>query len=153
MALSVTFWGVRGSIACAAPRYVVFGGNTSCLEVRAGEQRLVLDSGTGIRELGHALERDGAREFFLLLTHTHWDHISGFPFFGPASREGCTVHVHAGHLADLGGVRSVFEGQMTQPLFPVPLDAMRAQLSFEDFRAGESFQLRRGVEVRTAPLH
>jgi phosphoribosyl 1,2-cyclic phosphodiesterase len=131
---------------------MAFGGNTSCLEVEAAGHRVILDSGTGIRELGLALEGDGAREFFLLLTHTHWDHINGFPFFAPASREGNTVHVRAGHLADAGGVRTVFEGQMTQPMFPVPLDSMEARLSFEDFRAGDAFALQPGVKVKTAPL-
>ncbi len=152
MSISLKFWGVRGSIACAAPRYVGFGGNTSCVEVHAGGHRLILDAGTGIRELGHVLEQDGTRDIILLLTHTHWDHINGFPFFLPVFHEGRSVRVHAGHLADSGGVRSVFEGQMMQPMFPVPLDALRAGLTFEDFRSGDALDLLPGVSVRTAPL-
>jgi phosphoribosyl 1,2-cyclic phosphodiesterase len=132
---------------------MAYGGNTSCLEVTAGGQRVILDAGTGIRELGQSLERDGAREFQLLLTHTHWDHINGFPFFVPAFRPGRKLQIRAGHLSDAGGVRSVFAGQMMQPMFPVPLDSMESHLEFEDFRAGESFELDGGIAVRTAPLN
>lgn len=132
---------------------MAFGGNTSCLEVTAGDQRVILDAGTGIRELGQSLERDGAREFQLLLTHTHWDHINGFSFFVPAFRPGRSLHIRAGHLAEQGGVRSVFAGQMMQPMFPVPLDSMESHLDFLDFEAGESFALDGGISVRTAPLN
>jgi len=132
---------------------MVFGGNTSCLEITAGGQRVILDAGTGIRELGQSLERDGARHFELLLTHTHWDHINGFPFFVPAFRPGRSLHIRAGHLSEQGGVRSVFAGQMMQPMFPVPLDSMESHLEFQDFRAGESFDLTGGIAVRTAPLN
>jgi len=132
---------------------MAYGGNTSCLEVTAAGQRVILDAGTGIRELGQSLERDGAREFQLLLTHTHWDHINGFPFFVPAFRPGRSLHIRAGHLSDYGGVRSVFAGQMMQPMFPVPLDSMESHLDFQDFRAGESFDLEGGISVRTAPLN
>jgi phosphoribosyl 1,2-cyclic phosphodiesterase len=152
MGFSVKFWGVRGSISCATPRHMAFGGNTSCLEVRAGDTCLILDSGTGIREFGQAALKEGFKQAYLLLTHTHWDHINGFPFFLPAFRPGYDLMIRAGHLAEQGGVRSVFEGQMMQPMFPVPLDAMRAQLEFADFRAGDSFELD-DVAVRTAPLN
>jgi len=132
---------------------MAFGGNTSCVEVTAGDRRVILDAGTGVRELGQKLVEGGARHFDLLLTHTHWDHINGFPFFVPAFQEGREIHIRAGHLSALGGVQSVFEGQMMQPMFPVPLESMRAHLLFEDFRAGASFRIGSGIEVRTAPLN
>jgi phosphoribosyl 1,2-cyclic phosphodiesterase len=144
---------VRGSIACPSPRHVGFGGNTSCLEAIAGEQRIVLDAGTGIRDLGKVFVKEDIREAHLLLTHTHWDHINGFPFFNPAFGEGHQLHIKAGHLKNAGGVRNVLAGQMMQPTFPVPLDAMRAGMLFEDFEAGESFELGGGVRVHTAPLN
>lgn len=153
MGFAVKFWGVRGSIACPSPRHVGFGGNTSCLEVIAGETRIVLDAGTGIRPLGHELMRDRVRSAHLLLTHTHWDHINGFPFFGPAFQKEHHFKIRAGHLTDAGGVRAVFEGQMAQPTFPVPLEAMSGQLEFEDFRAGDSFSVAPGVVIKTAPLN
>ena len=84
MTLRIKLWGVRGSIACASPDHMKYGGNTSCIEVQAGDHTFVMDAGTGIRNFSKVvLERD-IRHTHLLLTHTHWDHINGFPFFTPA---------------------------------------------------------------------
>lgn len=152
MAVGVQFWGVRGSIACPSPQHVVFGGNTSCIEVFCGEHRLVLDAGTGIRGLGRAFMESGVKRAHVLLTHTHWDHINGFPFFEPGFQAGRHFEIMAGHLGP-GGLREVFAGQMAQPTFPVPLDAMKATLSFSDFRAGDTFILENALRVRTAPLN
>ena len=152
MGFEVEFWGVRGSIACPSPQYVTYGGNTSCLELRLGSEHLVLDAGTGIRELGRRFLEQDVRQARLLLTHTHWDHINGFPFFGPGFQPGRSFHIMAGHLKRDGGVREVFAGQMSRPTFPVPLEAMRAALTFEDFNAGESFRFGE-VVVKTAPLN
>jgi phosphoribosyl 1,2-cyclic phosphodiesterase len=149
----VKFWGVRGSIACPSPKHMVYGGNTSCLEVGAGDQRIILDAGTGIRELGRAWLQEDVRRGRLLLTHTHWDHINGFPFFGPAFLADREFTIMAGHLGEAGGVRDVLAGQMAAPNFPVPMDALHAILTFEDFKAGDSFSIGEGLRVRTAPLN
>jgi phosphoribosyl 1,2-cyclic phosphodiesterase len=153
MGFAVRFWGVRGSIACPSPRHVGFGGNTSCLEVIAGDQHIVLDAGTGIRGLGHSFLKSDIRSAHLLLTHTHWDHINGFPFFSPAFERDRHFKIMAGHLSDNGGVKAVFAGQMAQPTFPVPLEAMAGQLEFEDFRAGDQFHIGDSVLVKTAALN
>ena len=153
MTLALKFWGVRGSIACPSPEHVVYGGNTSCLEVFAGEHRIILDAGTGIRGLGEDLLRDGIKTGVLMLTHSHWDHINGFPFFAPAFMANSHFTVFAGHLTDNGGIESVLASQMANPTFPVPLEALQADLMFEDFRAGDSWELYPGVFVRTAPLN
>jgi phosphoribosyl 1,2-cyclic phosphodiesterase len=153
MGLSMRFWGVRGSIACPSPQFMIYGGNTSCVEVLAGDLRIILDGGTGIRGLGRSLLREDARAAVVLFSHTHWDHINGFPFFEPAYRSGRTFRILGGHLSDSGGIRAALAGQMTQPMFPVPLDIMRANLVFEDFRAGDRFRLDGGVSVKTAPLN
>ena len=152
-ALTVRFWGVRGSIACPSPSYMGFGGNTSCVEVRAGSRLVILDAGTGIRPLGQQLKREGILEADLLFSHTHWDHVNGFPFFAPAFEPDNTFRVFAGHLAEEGGIREAIAGHMHEPMFPVPLDVMRARLSFTDFRAGETLDLGSGLRVRTAPLN
>jgi phosphoribosyl 1,2-cyclic phosphodiesterase len=151
--LTVRFWGVRGSIACPSPAYVGFGGNTSCVEVRAGGRILVLDAGTGVRPLGKLLRREGVREADILFSHTHWDHVNGFPFFAPAFEPDHAFRVFAGHLAEEGGIREAIAGHMHEPMFPVPLDVMKARLSFTDFRAGEILDLGPGVRARTAPLN
>ena len=154
MALRIKFWGVRGSIACASPEHVRYGGNTSCLEVNAGENRFVMDAGTGIRQLGQTFLRDGVSDIHLLLTHTHWDHINGFPFFGPAYDPARTVRIRAGHLLKAGAtIRGVLAAQMDSPMFPVPLEAMRSKIAFEDFNAGDEFALFPDVKVRTRPLN
>ncbi len=153
MPFTVKFWGVRGSIACASPQYVKYGGNTSCIEVNLGDRRFVLDAGTGIRGLGREFLSDDVREAHMLLTHTHWDHINGFPFFAPAFDAKRTVHIMAGHLSGGVGIQDVLASQMTQPTWPVPLDTMKANLRFEDFTAGESFSLYPDVKVKTAPLN
>jgi phosphoribosyl 1,2-cyclic phosphodiesterase len=153
MTLAVKFWGVRGSIACPSRNYMEFGGNTSCLEVTAGDQRIILDAGTGLRSLGQEILRNDVRFAHLLLTHSHWDHINGFPFFAPAFQQGRTFKIMAGHLSSHGGIRAVFAGQMAQPTFPVPLEAMSSELEFCDFAAGEGFPLEGGVRVKTAALN
>ena len=153
MGFVIRFWGVRGSIACPSPQHMVYGGNTACVEVEAGAGRIILDAGTGIRGLGARLLQEDARRAQLLLSHTHWDHISGFPFFSPAFVGGRAFRVMAGHLNAHGGVRATLAGQMMQPMFPVPLEIMKSDLIFEDFEAGDSFKLENGVAVRTACLH
>ena len=154
MAFEVKFWGVRGSIACATPQHVGYGGNTSCIEVVVNDGRIILDAGTGIRLLGKEVMRQHARSGVLLLTHTHWDHVNGFPFFAPVYVPGWQFRVMAGHLIDRGGIREALSSQMTTPMFPVPLQALRAEMSYEDFRAGDTLtDLQPGVVVKSAPLN
>lgn len=153
MALKLKFWGVRGSIACANPSHMKYGGNTSCIEVRAGDHCFVMDAGTGIRNFGGSLVSNGDRVSHMLLTHTHWDHIMGFPFFAPAYDPKNSISIMAGHLTGQGGIKKILSSQMNNPMFPIPLEAMQADLKFEDFEAGESFLLHDDVNIRTAPLN
>ena len=153
MSFKVKFWGVRGSIATPSPKHVAFGGNTSCVEVACGGRRLIFDAGTGIRNLGHWLMRKNVYDAHLLLSHTHWDHINGFPFFSPAFHEGSSFTIMAGHVSEDGGIKRILAGQMTTPTFPVPLEAMRSSLEFEDFKAGENFKLYNDIQIRTMPLN
>lgn len=153
MGYKVKFWGVRGSIACPSPEHVVYGGNTSCVEIDVGGNVLIFDAGTGIRSLGRDLLRRGLTSATLFLTHTHWDHINGFPFFAPAFDPRFRLRVLAGHLADKpGGIKAVLANQMENPTFPVPLSAMQGAMAIEDFRAGETLTPHDGVVLRTAPL-
>jgi phosphoribosyl 1,2-cyclic phosphodiesterase len=122
--------------------------------VQVGDRRFVLDAGTGIRNLGQSFFKHDVREVHLLLTHTHWDHINGFPFFGPAYDPRRTIHIMAGHLLqNNSSIEEVLSTQMHNPMFPVPLEAMQATKRFEDFRAGAVFQLYPDVRVVTAPLN
>jgi phosphoribosyl 1,2-cyclic phosphodiesterase len=154
MSVEVKFWGVRGSIACASPQHVVYGGNTSCIEVLLDGLPIILDAGTGLRMLGKDFTRREYRSGVLLLTHTHWDHVNGFPFFAPIYQPGWQFRVLAGHLIDRGGIREALASQMTTPMFPVPLQALRADMRYQDFRAGDVLDdLLPGVVVRTATLN
>jgi phosphoribosyl 1,2-cyclic phosphodiesterase len=150
----VKIWGCRGSIACPAPTHLKYGGNTTSLEVDVGGIKLLLDCGTGIRNLGKQMMKHEQDHCYILLTHTHWDHINGFPFFAPAFDKNRHFEIMAGHLMDKGGIRNILETQMDNPMFPVPLDAMQAKLSFTDFNAGEDLDLGLGgAKVSTARLN
>ena len=154
MSFKIKFWGVRGSIACPTANHIAFGGNTSCIEVACGGERVILDAGTGIRNLGHWLLRKNVKSADILLSHTHWDHINGFPFFTPAFHPDCNFVIMAGHLKN-GKIEKLFADQMQSPYFPVPLDAMTAAKEFADFNAGDSFELGSGgnIKIRTALLN
>ena len=154
MKFGVKLWGVRGSIACPTADHIAYGGNTSCIEVIVGAESIVLDAGTGLRELGLKFGREKVTSAPLLLTHTHWDHICGFPFFAPFFSEESHFKVMSGHLTKSGGVRSALAGQMARPMFPVPLDALTASVEYIDFDEGAKFDLLDGkVSVTTAPLN
>lgn len=152
--MRVRVWGARGSIPAPGPEMNRYGGNTSCVEVNVGDEVIILDSGTGIRPLGADLIRRDVRRGTILLSHTHWDHIQGFPFFAPAFDPKRSFRILAGHLPrSVGGIRTVLAGQMAEPNFPVPLEIMRGSLTFEDFSAGDELDLFPGVVVKTAPLN
>lgn len=152
MAFRIRFWGVRGSIACPTSQHIRYGGNTSCLQVEVDDAHVILDAGTGIRTLGSLYMKNKYQQAHLLLTHTHWDHINGFPFFVPAYVPTFKLHIMAGHLKG-HSIREVLSAQMDNPMFPVPLEAMRADLTLEDFKAGDSFQIGKELKVRTALLN
>ena len=90
--MRIQFWGVRGSIPTPGPDTVHFGGNTSCVEVRAADKLLVFDGGTGLRLLGKQLVKQMPLEAHIFFSHVHWDHIQGFPFFDPAFVPGNRIH-------------------------------------------------------------
>lgn len=154
-ALSVTFWGVRGSIACPEPEMLRYGGNTSCLEVRCGDHLLIFDAGTGLRPLGRKLaEGGGVVDADLFLSHTHFDHVSGLPFFGPAFMPKNRFRFWAGHLEVQGlELCDVLCEMMMPPLFPVPIEIFKADIAYKDFVAGGTLTPRPGVTLRTAPLN
>ena len=156
--LSVRFWGTRGSIACPGKEFERYGGNTSCLEVRCGGQVLIFDAGTGLRPLGQKLtaEAEAAGEGVeaeIFLTHTHVDHISGVPFFGPLFDPNSKINMHAGHLLPEKNLHDVLCKFMSAPLFPVPPQIFTAKVDFLDFCAGQTLHPGPEITLRTAPLN
>ena len=130
------FWGVRGSIPTPGADTVFFGGNTSCIEVRAGGEIIILDAGSGIRPLGLALAAEFGAEpirLNLLISHTHWDHLQGFPFFLPAYDSKNELRV-LGFEGARDGLRATLEGQMESPYFPVGLHQMPSHLVIEELK-------------------
>lgn len=153
MSFKIKFWGVRGSIACPTPNHMSYGGNTSCVEMSLGGQHVIFDAGSGIRLAGHWIKRQNVTHATLLFSHTHWDHINGLPFFSPAYHPQRSFLIMAGHSEHTGGIRRVVSGQMTTPHFPVPVEAMKAAITYEDFAVGDKFTIGRGIKVRTVPLN
>lgn len=149
----VRFWGVRGTLPAPGPDTARYGGNTPCVEVMCGRERLIFDAGTGIRALGASLAGEEGLASHIFLTHTHMDHITGFPFFRPAYSPKNTFQIWAGHLAENGSIRSVLSAIMSKPIFPVPLRIMHASMAFHDFKAGDSLEPLPGIVLRTAPLN
>lgn len=141
MAYTVTFWGTRGSIPTPGPHTARYGGNTSCVAVEGpGGQLVILDAGTGIRGLGLTLveRQNGAVKAEILLSHTHWDHIQGLPYFKPFFAPGNTVRIW-GSKQGPTSLDEILHLQMDPAVFPVPLTAVSARLSLEEVRAGVEF--------------
>jgi phosphoribosyl 1,2-cyclic phosphodiesterase/CheY-like chemotaxis protein len=146
--VKVRFWGVRGSIPTPGIQTAMFGGNTSCVEVRAGDQVIILDAGSGIRALGQQLMREfkgKPLDITMLVSHTHWDHIQGFPFFIPAYNPKVNVRI-VGYEGAIHGLRGALFEQMQSAFFPVGLNQMASHVTFEELSEME-FELG-AVKVR-----
>ena len=131
-ALTVRFWGTRGSCPTPGSTYVRYGGNTSCVEVRSGDAILMFECGTGAREMGMALDAENKGkplDVHVFISHTHWDHIQGFPFFTPAYSPGNRITVYSLRGSDKS-LEKVFTGQMDASYFPVSLTDLSGRLKF-----------------------
>jgi phosphoribosyl 1,2-cyclic phosphodiesterase len=144
LGMEITFWGVRGSYPVPGPQTVRYGGQTSCVEVRsASGDGLILDAGTGLRALGQKLARESGgvpRVHHVLLSHVHWDHIQGLPFFEPAYIPGTTISVYA-LLTASDELQQVIGGITRHEFFPVPLEAAPAQITYNEVEPGVRMQL------------
>ena len=141
--MRITFWGVRGSIPTPGPDTAGVGGNTSCVEVRAGKLLLVFDGGTGLRLLGKTLLKEMPITAHLFFSHVHWDHIQGFPFFDPAFVPGNVIHLYGGNNVSRT-LEETLAGQMDHPSFPVHLSEMGAKMHFHDVVEGRPLELDAG---------
>src|ERR1700751_6247447 len=132
----IKLWGVRGSLPGPGRATIRYGGNTSCVEVRADGEIIVLDAGTGIRGLGLALQKElgpGTIKLTFLITHTHWDHIQGLPFFFPAYNSKNLIRI-LGYEGARAGLAAILAGQMETPFFPVSLHELPSHLAIEELK-------------------
>ncbi|MFN6308469.1 MAG: MBL fold metallo-hydrolase, partial [Microcystis sp.] len=148
----IKFWGVRGSIPCPGSETVRYGGNTSCVEMQVGRERLIFDGGTGLRILGQSLMAESPAKAHLFFSHSHWDHIQGFPFFIPAFIRGNTFNIYAVPSTNGATIKQTLHDQMLHPNFPVPLQIMGADLEFYNLEMGETLHCG-DVTVETRPLN
>ncbi|WP_088890560.1 MBL fold metallo-hydrolase [Leptolyngbya ohadii] len=145
--LTVRFWGVRGEVPTPGNDMVQYGGNTPCVELQAGQQRLIFDGGTGLRVLGKQLLQEMPTQAHLFFTHTHWDRIQGFPFFQPAYQEGNCFEIYGAIAQNGASIKQRLYDQMLRPNFPVPLQMMRSELRFHDIASGQKIAIEDEVEV------
>ena len=135
----IKFWGVRGSIPVPGPSTIGYGGNTTCVEVRTNGDIIILDAGSGIRELGIALEQEFGSapiNLTMLLTHTHWDHIQGLPFFLPAYKAKNSIRV-LGYEGARAGLATILAAQMEVPFFPVSWSDLPGTIKIRELKQME----------------
>lgn len=132
----IKFWGARGSIPTPGPETVHYGGNTSCVEYRSGKDIIILDAGTGLRKLGQSLLAEFKTEplnLTLLLSHTHWDHIQGLPFFAPIYESRCRLRI-IGCEGSRTSLVEALTGQMESTYFPVPFSQLPSNIEIEELQ-------------------
>ena len=148
----IKFWGTRGSIPVPGADTIRYGGNTPCIEIKDNAEFIIIDAGTGIRNLGkEVLKRCTNDALTLLISHTHWDHIQGLPFFKPLYKCGCKVNIYAD--SKLGeSIDQVFETQWDPNYFPVTADLFSETLDYKRVISGEQFQAS-GFKIEAIKTH
>lgn len=151
-AFAIKFWGVRGQVPTPGQETYRFGGNTPCLEMDVGGNRLIFDGGTGLRVLGNALLAQMPVEAHLFFTHANWDRIQGFPFFVPAFIPGNHFHIHGTATHEGKSFEEKLVKQMHGPNFPVPIHVMGSKLEFHPLEAGDILDIG-AVQISSRLLH
>lgn len=141
--MAITFYGVRGSTPCQGPEIAKYGGNTSCVAVEVpGNDPVLFDLGTGLRYFGLTIADNEPLRATCLLSHMHWDHVQGLPFFSPVLRPASEFHVYAPVQDDGQSVRDVFHDSIRPPLFPINLHEIPGTIHFHDTHPSD-FQIGR----------
>lgn len=148
--MTVTFWGVVGSCPGANRNIADYGIATPCIEVRVDDLLIILDSGTGIVPLGRKLNAERPLDMHLFITHTHWDHVLGMPFFSQAYMPDNKLNIYGLKREDIT-LENVFRGLMAYPYFPVTWDTMNADISFTELVPHEIVALSKECKVVTFP--
>ena len=154
--LSVRFWGVRGSIPCPGRSTIEYGGNTTCLEIRADERLVIVDLGTGVRPLGDFLiennANSGPMDMDILISHTHWDHIMGFPMFSPIFVPGTKMRIWGPVSINDDSLKSIISNQLSYRYWPVRQSELAAKIHFEELTE-TSLDMGRELQLSTKFLN
>ncbi len=157
--MKVKFWGVRGTVPCPGPGTAKYGGNSACIELRTGDtdRVIIIDAGSGIRDLGNNLVRNhmhnGPLDIMLFLTHTHWDHIMGFPFFTPIYIPETRMKVYGPVTFEDDPLESVVGGQMKYRYFPVNVGELASDIDYIRLKEDPAIDLGDGLVLKTKILN
>jgi phosphoribosyl 1,2-cyclic phosphodiesterase len=151
--MKIKFWGTRGSIAVPGQQTIIYGGNTTCLQITLESgQNVVIDAGTGIRAYGNQLAaQKGGVDIYLLMTHIHWDHVLGFPYFRPLYEASNTIRID-GFPTCMKGLRNTFDTGMGDGFFPVKFDDLKAEVTYLE-KLGKGTLEIDGAVIESIPLH
>ncbi|MFO8084587.1 MAG: MBL fold metallo-hydrolase [Desulfobacterales bacterium] len=156
--MRVKFWGVRGSIPCPGPATVRYGGNTSCIELMIEKinRLLVIDAGSGIREMGDALMIGKPSDIILkteiFLTHTHWDHIMGLPFFAPIYSPNTQLTIYGPVTHEADSLKEILSGQWTYRYFPIRQEELASRIKYLELNQ-DNYDLGQGLHLKTKYLN
>ena len=152
----VRFWGVRGSIPCPGRNTVEFGGNTTCLEIRAGQKLIIVDLGTGVKPLGDYLIandlKNGLLDVDILISHTHWDHIMGFPMFTPIFIRDANLRIRGPVSYNDETLASIIEDQLSYRYWPVRQSELAAKIDYQELKE-TTVDIGGGVKLTTKYLN
>lgn len=149
----VKFWGTRGTRMVAGAGFSEYGRNTICVEVHCGQRVLIFDAGSGIVGLGSSLIERGINSFDLFLSHAHYDHVEGIPFFQPFYERKTVVNFWSGKLKGIKHTREIVDGLMKEPYFPIRQEKFHAKIIYRQVEDRQTLDLGDGIEVQTTRLH
>ena len=150
--MKIKFWGVRGSIPTPGDGFVKFGGNTSCVELNINGQIIIFDMGSGLVNCGNYLFKNNLKKFDILVSHFHYDHTCGLPFFQPAYDSNYEFSIRAGIEKSRSNTLEVLKKQISSPSFPITIDKFSAKIKFYDFEIGKDFYIN-SAKIRTVALN
>ncbi len=135
--MKIKFWGCRGSIPVPDGRMIKYGGNTTCVEINLGKNILIIDAGTGIRKLGEDLIKRKVYDMDIFITHSHWDHIQGFPFFKPIYSKKSNINIF-GSTNSYRQIKDILSKQMSYEFFPVRFSELKSKINFIELHEGST---------------
>ena len=147
--MNIKFWGVRGSIPTPGKDFVKYGGNTSCVEINVDNNTVIFDMGSGLVNLGNHLIKKNIKNFDILVSHFHYDHTCGLPFFMPAYNKAFNFSIRSGVFSTRKKTIDVLKKQISSPSFPITINKFTANITYEDFEIEKDFLLPSPALFRT----